>query len=91
MPNLKVQPRKHYMKKSSTFKGTLLCRKLASTHTPGSWGGVLAVMDMQNSATEAEYNRLTQVPPPLHHTHTPAHPNTHAHSTRTLPLITHWP
>ena len=137
VPGLKVQPRKHFMKKASTFKGesrgrrrhcgewlacgpstmqptasrvllpsfcntalpwfargkpwegqqgrptladslnnashlpptavgSLLCRDLAKTHTPGSWGGVLAVMDMQNTATEVEYRRLTMPEKSLH-------------------------
>jgi hypothetical protein len=60
VPKLAVKPRKSFMQTSSTFKGTHLCRNLAPTHTPGSWGGVLAVVDMQASASQAELNNLTR-------------------------------
>jgi hypothetical protein len=47
VPGLLVRPRKTFMQASSTFKGTLMCRDLATTHMPGSWGGVLGVVEMQ--------------------------------------------
>ena len=60
VPKLAIKPRKSFMKTSSTFKGTHVCRELAPTHTPGSWGGVLAVVDMQNSQTFAAQTNLTR-------------------------------
>ena len=54
VPGLQVKPRKRFMQTSSTFKGTHICRELAKTHMPGSWGGVLAVIDMQNTASKEQ-------------------------------------
>jgi hypothetical protein len=58
VPGLAVRPRKSFMTKSSTFKGTHICRAMAKTHTPGSWGGVLAVVEMQESASKEDNDRL---------------------------------
>ena len=60
VPKLAVKPRKSFVNTSSTFKGTHICRDLAPTHTPGSWGGVLAVVDMQASQSQAEVMNLTR-------------------------------
>jgi hypothetical protein len=60
VPKLAVKPRRSFMHTSSTFKGTHICRELAPTHTPGSWGGVLAVVDMQASQSMAEQMNLTR-------------------------------
>lgn len=59
VPGLQVQPRKSYQRKSSTFRGTHFCRNMASTHNPGSWGGVLSVIDHQNSQSNVDYMNLT--------------------------------
>ena len=60
VPKLSVQPRKSFMNTSSAFKGTHLCRELAPTHTPGSWGGVLGVIDMQENASREQLDNLTK-------------------------------
>lgn len=60
VPKLSVQPRKSFMQTSSAFKGTHLCRELAPTHTPGSWGGVLGVIDMQENASREQLDNLTK-------------------------------
>ena len=60
VPKLSVQPRKSFMQTSSAFKGTHMCRELAPTHTPGSWGGVLGVIDMQENASREQLDNLTK-------------------------------
>jgi len=60
VPGLVVQPRASYRRKSSTYRGTLVCRKMAATHNPGSWGGVLSIIEHQNNQTADDYNRLTK-------------------------------
>ena len=58
VPGLSVKPRRSFLQTSASFKGTHICRDLATTHMPGSWGGVLAVVEMQNNASAADNKRL---------------------------------